>query len=209
MAEQLPCWLLLAAGDDHVAVDLSHEALEHFARTEFDEFGSAVGNHVFHRLSPTDGSGELSHEVGFDFGGVGVGKRVDVLVDGANGGVELGSLDGRSEFGACRLHARRVESAAHFEFEGTFCAGGEKFLASGVDGFNFAGDYDLSGAVVVGANDNAVDAGANLFDGFVGEGEHGGHSRGLEFAGFLHGFCAGRDEAEAVLKGHCAGSHEG
>ena len=79
--------------------------MEDFAGAEFYEFGGSVGYHVFDGLGPAYGCGELCHEVGFDFGGVGVGTCVDVLVDGAYGGVYVGGFDGFGELGACGFHA--------------------------------------------------------------------------------------------------------
>lgn len=201
--------VLLTAGDCHCAVDFGYEALEDFAGAEFDEFGRAVGYHVFDRLSPAYGSGELRHEVGFDLGGVGVGESVDVLVDGANGCFDVGSFDCLSEFGSCGLHAGRVECSADFELEGALCTGREEFFASSVDGFYFAGDDELSGAVVVGADDDAVDRVAYLLDGFVGECDDCGHCGGFELACFLHCLSACSDEAESVFKCHRTGSDEG
>ncbi len=96
---------LLEAGGCYGAVDFGYEALEDFAGAEFYEFGGSVGYHVFDGLGPADGCGELCHEVGFDFGGVGVGTCVDVLVDGAYGGVYVGGFDGFGELGACGFHA--------------------------------------------------------------------------------------------------------
>ena len=101
-----------------------------------------------------------------------------------------------------------MECAAYFEAECAFGSCGEEFFTCGVDGFDFAGDDDLSGAVVVGAYDGAGNFGADLLDGFVGECEYGSHCGGVELACFLHGVCAGCDEAEAVFKGHCSGCDE-
>ncbi len=99
---------------------LATRPLQHLARAEFYELCGAVGNHVADALCPAYRGGELSHEVGLDFGRVGVGQRVHVLEHRAYRGVELGSFDSCSEFCAGRLHAGRVEGAAYFELEGAF-----------------------------------------------------------------------------------------
>lgn len=96
---------LLETGGCCGAVDFCYKALEDFAGAEFYEFGGSVGYHVFDGLCPAYGCGELCDEVGFDFGGVGVGTCVNVLVDGAYGCLDVGCLDGFGEFGTCGLHA--------------------------------------------------------------------------------------------------------
>lgn len=130
--------VLLEAGGCYGAVDFCYEALEDFAGAELCEVGGTVGYHVFDGLCPAYGCGELCHEVGFDFGGVGVGTCVDVLVDGAYGGVYVGCLDCFGELGACGFHAGRVECAAYFEAECAFGSCCEEAFACGVDGFDFA-----------------------------------------------------------------------
>lgn len=201
-------FILLAAVYCYGGGDFGNEALEDFAGAEFGEVGCAVGYHVLDGLSPAYGTGELSHEVGFDFGGVGVGECVHVLEDGADGGVECGVFDGLCEFGACGFHAGGVEGAANFEAECAFGACGFEGFACCVHCGYFAGDDELSGAVVVGAHDGAVDCGADFFYFFVGEGEHGGHCGLGEFAGFLHGVGTGCYEAEAVFEAESAGGYE-
>lgn len=189
-------------------VDFGDKALQHLARAEFYELCGAVGNHVADALCPAYRGGELSHEVGFDFGGVGVGQRVHVLEHGAYRGVELGSFDSCSEFCAGGLHAWRVEGPAYFELEGAFGSCGLEGLAGCVDSRYLAGDNELSGAVVVSADHGAFDAGADFLYLFVGEGEDCRHGRFGELAGFLHCAGAGSHEAEAVFKAECSGSHE-
>lgn len=200
---------LLEAGDGDVAGDLGDEALEHFARTELDELGGAVGDHVADGLGPAYRSGELGHEVGLDLGGRGVGECVDVLVNGADGGVDLGGLDGGGEAGACRLHEGGVEGSAYLEGECALGAGGLGCFAGCGDGFDLAGDDDLAGAVVVGSDDDAGSGGADLLYLLVGERYDGCHGGGMELAGVLHGLGALGHEAQAVGEAEGSGGGEG
>ena len=61
-------YVLLETAYSNVTVDLRYKTLKHFARTEFYEFCSAVGNHIAYRLSPAYRSSELSDKICLDFG---------------------------------------------------------------------------------------------------------------------------------------------
>ncbi len=150
----------------------------------------------------------MCHEVGFDFGGVGVGQGVDILEYRAYGTVDVGSLDGSCQLGARGFHAGRVERTADFEDESAFRAGSLEGFAGGVDSGGFAGNHELAGAVVVRAHDNAVDSGANLFHFFIGKGKYGCHGAVGEFACFLHGAGTCGDKAQAVFEVQRSGCHQ-
>lgn len=133
---------------------------------------------------------------------------VDILIDGTYRGVEGGVFDSLGELCAGRLHAGAVESTADLERKGTFRTGGFCLLTGFVDGLDFAGDDELTGAVVVGAHYHAVDAFTDFLNLCVGEGNDGCHGGGLELAGFLHGLGTGADETQTILEAECAGSYK-
>ena len=49
-----------------------------------------------------------------------------------------------------------MESTAHLELESTLGTGGKKLLTCGVDSLNLTSYYNLTGAVVIGAYNHAV-----------------------------------------------------
>ena len=182
--------------------------LKNFARSELNEVVGTVFNHIFDSFCPTYRSGELSDEVCFDFCRVGVGKSIYILIDGADGCFELGSFDGSGEFGARGLHAGRVEATADFQFERTASTGFEESFAGFVDGFVSARDYQLTGAVIVGACYDTINRSTDFFNLFVGQTEDCRHSRGIDFAGFLHCLSAGGNETQTVFKRKRTGGYE-
>ncbi len=137
-----------------------------------------------------------------------MGSGIDVLVNGAYGGVELGGGDGLGELLTGGLHQRGVERAADLQGEGTLGTGGLGGLAGGVDSLDFAGNHNLPGAVVVGGDDNAVYTFADFLNLLVREGDDGSHGGGLDLAGFLHGLRTGADQFEAILEAEGSGGGE-
>lgn len=189
-------------------IDFGNEALKNLARAELYELGSTVGNHVAHGLCPADRGCELSNEISLDFGRVCVGKSVYILINGAYRHVELGCLDSGGKFGAGGLHAGRVERTAYLELERTLGTGGLEGLAGSVDSGNLARDYELAGAVIVGADNNAVDTGAYLFYLLIGKSEHCGHGRFGKLTGFLHSLRTGAYKTQTVFKAEGSGSYK-
>ena len=133
-----------------------------------------------------------------------MGQSVNVLIYGADRSVDFCFFDGSSEFCASRLHAGRVECATNFELECTLSTGSFELFASCIDTFDFAGDNNLSGAVVVCAY-NAFDAFAYFFDFLVGKSDNGSHCRFFHLASLLHCVCTSSNEAETVFKRQCTG----
>ena len=86
-----------------------------------------------HALRPVDGGGELGYEVGFYFIWIGVGQGIDILIHGALGGVELGSLDGCGKLLLGWLHQGRVEGTAHTQGKGTLGTCRGELLACEID----------------------------------------------------------------------------
>ena len=84
--------------------NLSNHALQCLARTTFSEVGCTVSHHIVYFLRPKYRSGELSDEVGLDFFRVGVRLSVNVLVNGADGFVELCIGNSSFKFFLSRLH---------------------------------------------------------------------------------------------------------
>ena len=150
-------------------MNFGDKSLEDFTGAQLSEIGGTVGYHCAYRLGPTHGCGELCHEVGLDFSRVSVGKCIHILVDGTHRRVEFCCLDGFSQLGTCGFHERRVECATHFQGECTFRSCSLERFAGGSDCFNFAGDYNLAGAVVVGSNDSAGSGGTHFLHFLVGK----------------------------------------
>ena len=136
-------------------------------------------------------------------------QGVDVLVDGADGRVEGGLLDGLGQLHASGLHEGAVEGAAHCQRQG-FAFGLFHQLAGPGHTLVGAADDQLARAVVVCRHDDlALDGGADVLDGLVVELEHGGHGGGGLLAALLHGVGAGDDQSQAILEAHGAGGDEG
>ena len=171
-----------------------------------DDLGETIGNHVLDNLSPFHGSGELGDEVTLDFLRVGVRKRVNILVNGANRSSEVGFLDSIGEHGVSRLHERRVESATHLENESAASAGFFHLLASSLNTGNGTGNYHLSGAVVVGRSNDVVDSSADFLNFLVGQSEDSRHSRRSFLTSTLHSHCTSGYELQTLLEGENTGS---
>ena len=164
-----PLQALLILGDGDVTVGLGDKALQHLARAQFLGLGHAIGHHVGNDVAPANGSGELLQQVGLDFGGIGVGLSVHILVDGATGSREVGSLDSLGQLGTSGLHQGRVEGTTHLEGQRTASAGLLEFLTSSLDGGNLTRDDHLTGAVIVSGNTDAIDGGTDFLHLLVGQ----------------------------------------
>ena len=159
-------------------------------------------------MAPANGSGELLQQVGLDLGRIGVGLSVHVLVDGAAGSREVGSLDSLGQLGTGRLHQGRVESTTHLEGQRTACASLLEFLTSGLDSGNLTRDDHLTGAVIVGRNADAVDGGTDFLHLGVVHTDDSCHRRGSGLTSLLHGQGTCLDQLQALLKGQCASGHQ-
>ena len=141
-----------------------------------------------------------------------MGLTVDVLIDGADGLVELGGLNGGFELVLGVLHQGRMEGAAHGQHDGPLGTGFLNHLAGALHGLAVAGDDQLTGIVVVGGNHDALallrDGGAMLLHLFVGHTDDGGHRTGIGLTALLHGHSAGAHQLETVGKRQGAGSRQ-
>ena len=127
--------------------------------------------------------------------------------------LDLSGLNGCLEFILGRLHQRRVEGTTHLEHEGTLGTSSLELLASLLDSLHVTRDHELTWAVIVSGNDDALthlaDLSTYLFDLLVGQGNNGCHRRGLCLTGLLHGHCTGIDQLQTILETQCASSCKG
>ena len=65
-----------------------------------------------------------------------------------------------------------MECTADGKSERAFGACGLEFFTGGVDSFDFAGDDELSGAVIICTYNSAFDVFADFFDCFVGKSDN-------------------------------------
>ena len=114
-------------------VDSFDESGEDFAGAAFDEFAGAVLDHVFHRLGPADGTGELGDQVSLDFFLVGLGQSREVLIDRDLCILEVGSMDAFCQFLGGGLHERRMEGTVDHQAFGDFGACGFGLFDGEVD----------------------------------------------------------------------------
>ena len=125
-------------------VDTANHTLESLAWSTFCEVVGTVLNHIEHTGCPTHAACELCNEVVLDFGRLGVCHAVNILVYGALGNQYCCGLDGFLKFLLCRLHKRRVESAAYLKRQRTLSTYCLEFLAGNVDGVDVAADSELA-----------------------------------------------------------------
>ena len=102
-----------------------------------------------------------------------------------------------------------MEGAADAQRQGALRSCGFQRLAGARHGFLLARDDHLPVAVVVGRDHDAVDAGTDLLDLLVRQGDDGCHPAGHLLAAFLHFAGAHGHEAQRILEVHGAGCHEG
>jgi len=102
-----------------------------------------------------------------------------------------------------------VEGAADVEGEGAFGAGGDGGFSGLGDGFDFAADDELTGAIVIGDDDDARRGFADFLKGVSVEAQDGGHGSGVLLSGLCHDLASGLDEARAFFDAEDSGGGEG
>jgi len=180
---------------------------EDAARSQLDEVGYPIGDHVFDAILPADRAGDLFEEGAADIVGVMDGAGVDIGIDGDVTILDGDRFQGLLEGHAGGFHETGVVGSGDLKGNGPFDAGLPGGFHGGGDPVGGSGEDDLAGAVEVGY---FQPAGVSDSTGFCLIGpDEGQHSTGSAVAGLLHESSPGGDEEESIFSGEVVGGGMG
>ena len=110
----------------YLRCNLLDQTLQYSTWSTFCEVGSTISDHILNSLCPAYRSCQLSYEILLDLFRISVRQCIYILINRTFGSVYFSSVDSCFQFNFCRIHQRRVESAADSPRPCTVTKGGSR-----------------------------------------------------------------------------------